>query len=112
MAALLTAGQNGGRAVRFAGAWHALQGENPTSVLGRVALGDDPSRRGVVVVVDTEAMLSVSAVRTEEGVLRIVVVPLLLLEPNGEGGGVKNCGDRGGDDDDDDMSLFGWQPLL
>jgi hypothetical protein len=59
---------------------------------------------------DIEAMLSVSAVRTDEGVLRIVVelLLLLLLEPNGEGGGVNslklidgatgtNRGERGGD---------------
>jgi hypothetical protein len=34
---------------------------------------------------DREAMLSVSAVRTEEGVLTIVV-----LEPNGDRGGVES----------------------
>lgn len=63
---------------------------------------------------DSEAMLSVSAVRTEEGVLGFVVDLELILGSNGEGGGVKslklakrgtglNGGEFGGDDNSDSL---------
>lgn len=94
-----------------------------TDVFGLVVrvfgIGEDRLREVITAVLfvfavpheDNEAMLSVSAVRTEEGVFKIRVALFKFLEPNGEGGGVnslkltedkiwRNCGLRAGDDDD------------